>query len=305
MSETARGERGPAELAREKARHFISVGRHELARRELESALGFEPQNPLLYFELARALLGLEDLEGAEEATRRAIELAPEWAVPYGLLGSLRMDQGRHVEAERDFLAALRLDPQAAWLYELYGRLMTRTRHFEKAEKLLRRALELDPESSGAHAALAFLMAQQNRGERARAHGRQGLGLAPDEDHSHAALASAYVRSGRPFKARRHMREALRLDPSDEDLEQGFLEIDRCCRLVYLPMYHYSLLLDRIPGKQFTVWGVFVAAYLGMRSAGVSDAIVLPVALGYAGFCIYTWLSEPLVRLWVKLFPPR
>ena len=107
-----------------------------------------------------------------------------------------------------------------------------------------------------------------------------------------------------PFAAKRHLREALRLDPSDSEAEAAFLEADRATRWIYLPMYYWTLLVIRLPGRQFAVWGAVMAfAFLAPRF-GLGD-VRLAVLGVYLVFAIYTWLALPLVKVWTRLRPPR
>ena len=132
-----------------------------------------------------------------------------------------------------------------------------------------------------------------------------GLRNAPEADFSHAMAGLTALRGGKPFQARKYLREALRLDPADQEVEELWLHADKCCRIPYLPYYYWSLLMDRLPGKQFAVWGVFVALMMMRRAFDIDSAAFNMIALGYVSFVIYTWVAEPLAALWIKIFPPR
>ena len=197
------------------------------------------------------------DAQEARREARRTIELAPDWSPGHALLGLLLMDEGRHADAERAFLGALNLDPENELAYLSYGTLMHKTGQLDKAEKLLRRRSRLDPEYSAAHSRLGSVMADRGRRAAAKERGQRGVALAPESASDHDTLGRTYLRTGHPFRARRHFRESLRLEP-DEDTEEAFLEADHCCRVVYLPMYYYSLLIERLPGRQFALWILFL-----------------------------------------------
>ena len=96
-----------------------------------------------------------------------------------------------------------------------------------------------------------------------------------------------------------------RVAPNDADLEEFWLEIDRCTRIVYLPMYYWSLLVDRLPGRQFAVWGAMTALALSAERFGLDKRAVGILFGSYILFCIYTWFATPLVKGWIKLFPPK
>lgn len=289
----------------EKAQHLIDIQRYDLAERELRAALASDPQQPHLHILLGWALDGQGQLQEAEETGRTALRLDPEEVGAMVLLAKLCMDAGRHREAEEWFLQALRLDPMEPHLYLMYGILMNKTGHLDKAEMLLRKCLELDPENEQAHSTLAVVLAERRQAVPAQSHGRYGVTLDPDSDRSHALLGYTYLATGHPFKARRHLREALRIDPDDLDVEEAFLDADRATRWIYLPMYYWSLLIDRLPGKQFAVWAGMIALVQILPRLGVSKEIVGIMALAYLAFCIYTWVATPLSNAWIKARPPR
>jgi Flp pilus assembly protein TadD len=290
--------------ALQKAEHFNQIGRHDLAERELRSALGRYPQEPELHVQLGWALDGQGRALEAEAEGMSALQVDPEAVGAMALLAKLAMDQGKHQQAEQHCLDALRLEPEHPYLYLIYGSLMQKTGHLEKAEKLMRRCLELDPENSHAHGALSVILAERKQAAPATMHGQLGVYVDPDSDHSHAMLGHTYLVTGRPFKARAHLREALRLDPSPH-AEEMFLAADRATRWTYLPMYFWSLWLDRIPGKQFAVWGAFIVLSQGMRSSGAPDGLRLGILGTYFLFCVYTWIAGPLTTAWIKMRPPR
>jgi tetratricopeptide (TPR) repeat protein len=217
----------------------------------------------------------------------------------------VRSGQGDYVQAEKDLLEALRLEPDLPAAYECYGDLMRVTGHAAKARALYDRALALDPESASLHSKIALLENTRWSGEHSQGFVRRGLKLAPEDAFAHLSMAHHLLNRGRPFAAREHVREALRLEPGNEQIEAFWLEIDRCTRWVYVPMFYWSLVLARLPGQQFTLWGaVMLLAFAGPR-LGVSPAVSGAILVGYALFCVYSWLARALVQGWIKLFPPK
>ncbi|MCY3001524.1 MAG: hypothetical protein NTV21_06940, partial [Planctomycetota bacterium] len=202
-------------------------------------------------------------------------------------------------------LEALRLDPQDAFAYEIYARILMKTGHLEKASRLLRKSLELDPESESAHQLLTLVSSERSEQRIAKHHSRQGLRIAPEDSISHAAESARLLRTGRPFAARRVALEALRLDPDDEHLRELYLEADKCSRIIYLPMYYWSLVVGRIPGGAITVWALFIALSYGGQSIGVPPLVLGIVGVAYLALVIYTWFAGLLVSGWLKLRPPQ
>jgi tetratricopeptide (TPR) repeat protein len=298
----ARSTLGPA---LEQIAHWNETGRHDLARERARASLQEHPESADLMVALGGALEGLGRAREAGDAARAALGIESDHVGALLLLGRLAQKAGRNREAEEHFLAALRSDPEDPGLLLAYAQLLYAVERFDKAEALARAALTRDPEYAAAHSLLSLILtAREKAPSHARLHGAQGVGLSPESDLSHTALGIQYYRSGRPFAAKRHLREALRLDPEDHDAETMFHEVDLATRWIYVPFYYWSLALDRLPGRQFAVWGVAMIVILLARQFGLEEKL-LPVILAYVAWIAYTWLATPLVKLWVRLRPPR
>src|ERR1041384_6511934 len=64
-------------------------------------AIKARPEFPEAEFQRASALQSLNRLPEAEKGFRRALELQPDWSLPYTSLGKLLADLGRFDEAEK------------------------------------------------------------------------------------------------------------------------------------------------------------------------------------------------------------
>lgn len=285
--------------------HLLEIGRFEAAEHEVRALLAEAPEDPSLLALLARIEV---DQGHSEDGLATALEALARDAQDVEALhvaADASAALGRNTEAERHFLEALALDPVDAGLLFGYANLMFKTGKLDKAERLAQRVLALSPESAGAHQLASLVAARRREGREARSRGQQGLARAPDESVSHLVQGHACLASGRPFAARRHLRAAVSADPANQTVREAFEEADRACRVVYLPAYYLSLVFDRVPGSNFILWGVFLVMMFVMERAGVPENVAMPIVLAYVGLCIYSWVAEPIVKLWVKILPPR
>jgi Tfp pilus assembly protein PilF len=295
----------PVERALKVAGAFLETERSEPARRAIVAALATAPQDPRLHAMLGRVALVEKQWRQAEECFGRALALDPNVAGYHcGVVLSL-VERGRYPQAEKAVLRALELDPEMAWAWELYARVMHHTGHLDKARKLLRKSLALDPESESAHYLLTLVESERHELRAAAHHSREGLRVAPSEAPSHAVEAARLLRSGHPFQARAAMREALSLDAGDEALVELYLESDRCCRWIYLPMYYWSLLVERLPGGPVAVWFAFAGFLLARHFLKLEHAAFDAVVVAYLALAVYTWVAEPLTNFWIRLRPAR
>ncbi len=324
----------------ERVQRCMQIQRYDLAKQELLSTLAQDPNNEFAHVYLGYVCLAEEDCDAAEESAQTALNLNATCAPAIVLLARIRMEQGRHRESELMWIDAIRLDPMDGDLYEGYANLLLKVGRLDKAERLVRKALVLDPESGDAHRMLALILSEAGSSNKAKRSGRKGLQLDPSEDGSHVAMGVTYLRSGHPFRARAHLREAMRIDP-DPEVEELFLDADRYCRWIGLPFYHWSMLLQKIPGNALTVWFVVIFGMqlwrnlddgtapaetgtvgldagdtnptewnsaAGQNSTAQGSDALHPssvVLLTYIAFVIYTWVAEPLMKLWTRIVPPR
>jgi len=94
----------------------------ERSLAEYETAVALSPHNYLMWLDLGRARERTGDAEGAEQALRRAKELAPNYARVQWALGNALLRQGRTDEGFEEIRHAVASDPQytnaaahAAW----------------------------------------------------------------------------------------------------------------------------------------------------------------------------------------------
>ena len=288
----------------EKTFHFLSIERADLAEQQVLKALTADPEESDLHYLLAVVHYDQDRNGSAREHAERALELDPESDYTFTLLGQISKREGKNQDAERYYLEALRLDPTCEHTLLQYGVLMEATGNTKKAEELVRLSLEYEPENKNAHAVLASILSDRDK-EGSKAAAAQGARIDPNAAITHFTTANDHFASGRPFKARYHAREALRLDPGDEDFREWYQHLDLHSRWTALPYYYWSLVLEKIPGAQFTVWGAFVLFITSHESLGVDPQRAGTIAAGYLFFAIYTWIAIPITKLWIRLRPAR
>ena len=147
----------------------------ELAHKA-RSADEFEAE---AYHALTLSQMWLGNLEDAERAGERAVELDPNFAGAFTALGSVQDYAGFHDKAIDNLRQALRLDPHYDLALQFLGRAQYSSGRFDDAE-------------------LSF---------------RRRLVQRPDSDMTRAFLAAIYGHTGRPGDARRMWREILEINP--------------------------------------------------------------------------------------------
>jgi non-specific serine/threonine protein kinase len=216
-----------------RGRQFVHQFRRkgfEFAQRMFAQAIGIDPDYALAHAGVAdcHSLLftywdtNPEHLRRADEASRRALELAPDLAeahVARGLAVSLKK---LYAEAEREYEAAVRLNPQLFAAHYFYGRacqaqgkVAAAARHFEEACRLC-------PDDYQAATLLGSIYAGLGRADDARAADRAGiraverhLELHPDDARALYLGATVLCRLGEPARALEWVTRAVGMDPEE------------------------------------------------------------------------------------------
>ncbi len=103
-----------------------------------------------------------KDLNGAEQSFRKAMELAPEWLIPYKNLATLKLQTGDPAEAEKTFEEAAKRYPDAPGPQILLATLFEQRGKPERAIEIYENLLKKYPKSTILMNNLAFLIADRD-----------------------------------------------------------------------------------------------------------------------------------------------
>lgn len=274
----------------EQAFWFIERRRIADARRVLKEGLALHPQDPDLLFHSAQTDWLADEATAAEATVRQVLVVAPAHAPARQLLATLLGDRGEFADAEQLLIGLLREYPEQADLYGRYSRLMLRTLHLEKAEKLANEGLRYDPDDAECLVAAA-LCETARTGARGNEKLEKLLKAHPESLSATHTLIMALVDSGRMDEAHRIAQGAMRADPANENL----VELVRELRI----QNHWSM--KPLWPLQKWGWGasavLWVGAILIMNVLKKSaPGIVLPVAVVWIGYAVYSWVWPSLLR---------
>lgn len=96
-------------------------GRAEESVAAMDAALNLRPNSVRALTNCARALLEMRDLARAEERVRRSVELAPEDAGAWNVLGRVHLSNDALPEAEDAFSRVLEIEPEHGWALNNLG----------------------------------------------------------------------------------------------------------------------------------------------------------------------------------------
>jgi tetratricopeptide (TPR) repeat protein len=147
-----------------KAAQFLLVaGRFADAQARAEKVLARDARNVEAQVLVGYSLAGMKNIDGAIAQLERALLDAPNAGVAFSNLGTLQLARGDLEKAEQAFRKAVELDPGAASAWIALANFFWARERFAEAEASLVKARELDPGDLVAARSLAVLYMSINR----------------------------------------------------------------------------------------------------------------------------------------------
>jgi adenylate cyclase len=170
-----------------------------------------------MYFESTEA-----NLQEAEAASRRALELDPDLAEAHAARGLAVALNRRYDEAAREFETAIRLNPKLFEAYYFYGRAMHGQGNMEAAAEMFQKASEVNPDDYQTPHLLAMALRALGRSEEGRAADLRGLQVVekhvqmyPDDSRALLFGATQHLQAGNRGKCLEWVARALAITPDE------------------------------------------------------------------------------------------
>jgi TolB-like protein/Tfp pilus assembly protein PilF len=162
------------------------------------------------------------NLEQAEVASRKALELEPDLAEAHASRGLALMLSRRHDEAALEFQTAISLNPKLFEAYYFYGRSCLQQGKYEEAAKLFKQAWDANPDDFQSPRFIAMALKSLGRTQEAKVFDVRSLDVIqkhvrmhPDDARAILFGAGAYLQKGELEQARSWNERALKIDSTD------------------------------------------------------------------------------------------
>lgn len=192
---------------------LLAVGRVDEALPDIDAALASDPQDGLAYALRSVIAVAQDDREGALEAARRAVDLAPAKAPPFIALSYAEQASGR-IEAARDAAeqaATAEPDNALAWARLSEVSLMLDDRR--RALKAAKRAVKKTSDVAQVWTARGFTALVAIEVDQAKAFFERAIALDSADPQPRLGLGLAMIRRGDLAAGRRQIEIAVALDP--------------------------------------------------------------------------------------------
>lgn len=283
----------PAEARLQLAGHWLQIGHPERTLDELQGIWGDAALDYRAYLFRGAALHALDRHAEAIDVLRDGLSQHGPFLPLLHVLGLSLRAEGRLPEAEAAFLQGLSLDPNEPDLLIGYALVCLSAGQAEKASALVERAATQAPESvavSAARAQVAFALGKDKDMHR---HSEAALAADPEDPGARALHGTASMLTGDSRSGYRSLASAAAAQPGDADLRAAARE----ARLANHPLMRPLRPFQRF--NPLVVWVGAVAVIYALRLAGFGP-LATAAAIGWFGFCIYSWVAPPLVRRWLN-----
>ena len=159
-------------------------------------------------------LLSQKDIQGGIASFKKVVELEPEYAVGYLLLGNAYMQAQQWKDAQSAFETAARLDPENAMALLGVGSALNQQQDWSGALKPLQQSLKLKTDSAEAQYELGRSLTALGRWQEAELHVRMSISLNDKYAVPHILMGDIYLYLYENAEAAvAEYEQYLRLDP--------------------------------------------------------------------------------------------
>ena len=161
------------------------------------------------------------NMESAQLALERAIEISPTLSEARGNLGNIYLRQNRIAEAIKEYKYALQINPKEAKFHYGLGNAYTEKEWLSYAVSEYNEALRLDPNFVEAYKSLALTYCKQERFNLAINQLQQVLTIKPDDAGCYSQMGDTYRQMDKLHQAVSEYNRAIRIDPDLIDAYYG------------------------------------------------------------------------------------
>lgn len=285
---------------------LIEQSRYALAEKELRQSLADEPDDALAHAVLAICLTRLKQHAVAMREAELAVGFDPEQPYVFFAKSIVELERNCFEDAEQSIQTAIGLDPNATDYFAQLARIELERACWQKALAAAQQGLELDPEDVDCSNLQAIALNRLGRQGEANEAIKTALKRNPEDADTHANMGWSLLESGEPEEAMKYFRESLRLNPENDWARQGIVEAMKARYLFYRILLGWFVwMMNLSSGVQ---WAVLIGAFIGyqaLRSLAVHNPALLPwlmpLLLAYATFAIMTWVASPLLNLVLRM----
>lgn len=190
---------------------LLDQGLFHKAEAHFSDTLEIAPDEPRAHFGLGEVFLAMGATQKALDEYHAAVQLDRNYVDPRLRIASLY--EGRDHEAAAELKTAIQINPQRADSYVLLGQIYLRNKQYQQAAEQFEKALSIDPNNSDAHYRLGQAYVSLETPEKAIKEYKAALQRAPINADLHYDLGLAYYAAGNQEESITHYARAIVINP--------------------------------------------------------------------------------------------
>jgi tetratricopeptide (TPR) repeat protein len=178
-----------------------------------KKAIEIDPQKATGYIVMGSALLNQGNVDKAIENYKKAIEIAPDkvGAIAYITLGNALLNQGKVDEAVENYKKAIEIDPQKATGYIAMGSALLNKGNVDEAIENYKKAIEIAPDKVdvNTYTIVGNALLNQGKVDEAVENYKKAIEIDPQKATGYIAMGSALLNKGNVDEAHptRHLKQ--------------------------------------------------------------------------------------------------
>lgn len=255
-----------------------------------EKALELAPNWAIPYNDLADRLRQEKDYEEAIKYSKKAAELAPNWGAPIRNLGRIFYQKKDFEKAEELFKKAINISPTNVSYLKTLGRFYRARKRYKEAEIIWLRALELSPNDNGLYNNLSQLYYSNTyQYDKAEAINLKRLEKRPTDGDAYADLISTYW--GRDLEKIKLLIDKMKVINDSIEKWEGKIMIGKAYRALNLleeAIPYYEEAIQDAPTSPWHYYS-FAGVY---RQLGDYEPFLLCLDTAFMNGMFYSWVEE-------------
>ncbi len=158
-----------------------------------EQLIAKYPRDERAHFQLGNVHFGQQSYEKAIAEYQTAVEIAPDFAPAYNILGYATRQAGRFEQAEQAFKKYIELIPKDPNPYDSYAELLMKMGRYDESIAMYRKALTFDPHFAASFVGIASNLMFQGKHDASRAEAQKLYQAARNDGERRGAMFSATV----------------------------------------------------------------------------------------------------------------
>ena len=287
---------------------LLQQSRYQEAEKELQQAIGHNPNNPIAYALLSQCLLEMKRYSEALELSTKALHLSPGSSFLFYIHARSLFFNKKTKDARWAIQEGLRLSPNDSDFFGLLANIEFYEENWEAALNASQQGLALDPEDVHLINIRAQALIKLNRQKEAESTIDYALHRAPESSFSHANKGWVAIEQDRFDDAIQSFKEALRLNPESTFAKSGLKEAIKGKNLLYRAILKYFLWMQKLTERARWIFiiGMYILYRIILEMADqfpdLAPFFYTLVAL-YIVFVFSSWIAIPVSNLFLRLHP--